>query len=301
MEWEALRRSLVLAAGARRAAPCFPPALGARHGPARRSARCAGAAGGGVAGRGRSWADPALCGPRMRLVLRAPLPQRIPALVQLVGLREPGPCQASLCPYPAARVARAKATGTHLVRAHPDVPGPAALSPLVDVCDGDRGQLGDLLRVLSRDVGDTRAGFLIRVRASGSGAVTSPPRPRGLRGPPCCPADRDGWGRAGQVGVCWLVSGAGLHGSGGPRAGVLDVSAVSRTRTRNGSGRARTRGCRVRARPSVAVSGCSRGYGMSLRSLFGEPVPTPVRTLEVAPFTRAVPTAAGEEPGWFVR
>lgn len=58
---------------------------------------------------------------------------------------------------------------------------------------------------------------------------------------------------------------------------------------------------RVRARPSSAASGRFRGYGTSLSSLFGEPVPMPVRTLEVAPFTRAVPTAAGEAPGWFVR
>ncbi|MER8265415.1 CGNR zinc finger domain-containing protein [Streptomyces griseus] len=56
----------MLAAGARRAAPCFPPALGAQHGPARRSARCAGAGaeellGGDGLGRIRRCAGPG-CG-----------------------------------------------------------------------------------------------------------------------------------------------------------------------------------------------------------------------------------------------
>lgn len=42
-------------------------------------------------------------------------------------------------------------------------------------------------------------------------------------------------------------------------------------------------------------------YGTSFRSLFGEPVPGLVTTLEVAPATRAAETCAGVAEVWLAR
>lgn len=49
--------------------------------------------------------------------------------------------------------------------------------------------------------------------------------------------------------------------------------------------------------PGASDGRAELGYGTSLRSLLGEPVPMPVRTSLVAPFTSAAATVAGEAPG----
>ena len=59
---------------------------------------------------------------------------------------------------------------------------------------------------------------------------------------------------------------------------------------------------RRRLPPGNGRSGTAvRCYGTSLSSLFGEPVPALVTTFEVAPFTRAVATAAGVAEVWLAR
>src|SRR6478752_7156423 len=87
-----------------------------------------------------------------------------------------------------------------------------------------------------------------------------------------------------------LPSERGGAGSRTTWAGVA-YGGFPRTRSRPAVSRAFT-GPVSQDRPSQG-----RHHGTSLRSLFGEPVPTPVRTPDAAPFTSAEATVAGRLPG----